>query len=132
MQDEAHRLRTVEQLADEQAARRLGVPPAQVKALIVRRAERLERAELRVDHVAVGPIRELVDRELHAHPEMSFEEIAQRAGWADWRDPARMLGYKPMPRRAGGGCPTRIGVRAAERIVVALGIGPAESEIEGI
>ena len=113
-------------------ARRKQLDVRAVKDAILVELDQQELRRLQRDDVDNGPLRALLERRQRDNPDLSFAEVARRAGYADGTHVRRLLGYAEVPaaqrngRRYRAYLRKRIPINDAERITRALGCAPAE------
>ncbi|MGH2945509.1 MAG: hypothetical protein ACRDPC_04490 [Solirubrobacteraceae bacterium] len=110
----------------EQAAGKMNLPPARVRALVQDERDRRELAAYRVDSIPVARVRAFLERELDRDPSLSRAEVAHRMGMHQ-SDFDRAFGFAPAKGR--GGVPQdNVRISTATRLARALGRAPVEIE----
>ena len=118
----AWRLTGEQGLSVELAAARMRLPVEQVEHLLDVERDRRELQLFVRNHVPAGRARELVDRHLERHPELTRAAIAEYLG-KRLIDFDRQLGYRP---RADGTVQQTLDIPTASQLMIALGHAPNE------
>ena len=106
----------------QQAAAKLGLPPARVRELVENERDRRELDQYRLDSIPVTRARAFLEHELARDSDLTRAEVAHRMGIRQ-ADFDRAFGYSPAKR---GAMQTRVSIATASRLVRALGRAPHE------
>jgi DNA-binding transcriptional regulator LsrR (DeoR family) len=116
------RLIDVDGLTCEQAATRVGLSARRVSVLVAYERDRRELVELTLDSIPVARVRSFLERELGRDPALTRAEVAHRLCM-------RQADLDRQLSSAASGDSSRqhrVGIRAAGRLVIALGRAPYE------
>jgi hypothetical protein len=122
----AWRLVDVDGLSLGDASARMGLPPREVRRLVVLHRDALELKALKQDSIPVARLRAFFETELARQPGLTRAEVARRLRISQ-SDLDRRLGYRTTKRSADAD-KRRVGIQQAGEIVRALGRAPHELE----